>query len=81
RALVSDLIHRDVRATAFGVYHGLNGVAAFVASFVFGILWDSFGFEVPFVLAGALSLLAAVLLVGYMYKHRGHGHFGEPVRG
>ncbi len=79
RSLISDLIHPDVRATAFGVYHGLNGLALFGGSFIFGRLWDTLGMSTPFFVSGGVSLLAALLFVVYLYKHRGHGHFGGSV--
>lgn len=78
RSLLSDLIHPDVRATAFGIYHGLNGLALFGGSFIFGRLWDKAGADLAFSVSGSIALLAAMLFVVYLYKHRGHGHFGEP---
>lgn len=76
RALVADLVHHEVRGTAFGIYHTATGAGAFVASVVFGVLWDRVGETAPFLVSSILSLLAAALFGIFLFKHRGHGHFG-----
>ncbi|MBF8280713.1 MAG: MFS transporter family protein [Candidatus Magasanikbacteria bacterium] len=79
RALVADLTHPEVRGTAYGIYFMLQGVAAFAASFLFGALWDKVSRDTPFIVASLLSLLAAILFLIFMVRHKGHGHFGEKV--
>jgi MFS family permease len=58
-ALVADLVPADLRGTAFGVFNGAVGVAALPASLLAGLLWDRFGAPAPFLLGGALALVAA----------------------
>jgi MFS family permease len=43
RAIVADLSDRGVRGRAYGLYHGLIGVAALPAGIGTGLLWDRFG--------------------------------------
>ncbi len=62
RAFVADIVGKEKRATAYGIYHTAVGVAAFPASFIFGILWQYFGFQIAFLTGSGLSLLALVLL-------------------
>jgi len=58
-ALVADLIPAELRGTAFGLFNGAVGVAALPASLLAGLLWDRYGAPAPFLLGGALALVAA----------------------
>lgn len=59
-ALVADLVRPELRGTAYGLFNGAIGVAAFPASLLAGLLWDSYGAPAPFLAGGILALLAAV---------------------
>ncbi|MCZ7662565.1 MAG: MFS transporter [Thermoleophilia bacterium] len=63
RALLAQLAPGDKRATAFGVYHSVAGLAALPASVIAGLLWDRVSPAAPFWLGAAAALLAALLLV------------------
>ena len=58
-ALVADLVPAELRGTAFGLFDGAVGVAAFPASVLAGLLWDRYGAPAPFRFGGALALVAA----------------------
>lgn len=68
RAFVSKLLPCDHRATAFGVYHGVVGIAIFPASLLMGFLWDFKGPGFAFMFAAFLALTAAVLLITWLPK-------------
>jgi len=59
-ALVADLVPSDLRGTAYGLFNGAIGVAAFPASLLAGLLWDWYGAPAPFLIGGILALVAAV---------------------
>ena len=63
KALVTDFVPSDRRATAFGIYHGAIGLAALPASVMFGLLLDLAGRGVAFGIGAALAAVAAALLV------------------
>ncbi|MCX5750977.1 MAG: MFS transporter [Candidatus Saganbacteria bacterium] len=63
RAMVADYVPSEHRATAFGVYYALLGVAALPASFMVGFLWDRVGVITAFSYGAALSLIAFLLLL------------------
>lgn len=63
RALVTDLVPKGLRGTAFGWYHAAIGIAAFPASFLFGLIWQQAGAAAAFSYGAALALLAALLLL------------------
>jgi MFS family permease len=63
-AMVADRAPRELRGTAFGLFHLLSGVASIFASVLVGVLWEAFGSAATF-RAGALfaGLALAGLLV------------------
>ncbi len=63
RALIADLVPEAARGTAYGAYATVVGVMAFPASFIAGVLWDTFGPQAPFFFSGGLALLATLGLL------------------
>ena len=60
RSLITDLVPRERRATAFGTYHAAVGAALLPASIIAGLLWQRVGPQAPFALGATLALSAAV---------------------
>lgn len=58
RAYISDVVEKDVRATALGTFNTVIGVVVFPASLIAGLLWDSFGVSFPFYFSVLTSLIA-----------------------
>lgn len=63
KALVADMVPKSARSSAMGLFQGVNGIAALVASITAGILWDQVSEAAPFVLGAACATVAAVGLV------------------
>jgi MFS family permease len=61
RAIVADLAERGARGRAFGLYHGLTGVAALPAGIATGWIWDRYG------AVWALGINASCAAVGAMF--------------
>jgi MFS family permease len=59
-ALIADLVPQHLRGTAYGIFNGALGVAAFPASLIAGILWDWYGPAAPFLFGSGVSLLAII---------------------
>jgi MFS family permease len=59
-ALIADLAPQHLRGTAYGIFNGALGIAAFPASLIAGLLWDWYGPSAPFLFGGGISLLAVV---------------------
>ena len=59
KALVADLAPQEIRGTAIGVHAMITGIGLFPASLVAGLLWSAWGPAAPFLLGGALGLVAA----------------------
>lgn len=58
RAIVADLVPEHLRASAYGLYSAMNGIALLPGSFVFGLLWERFSPETSFGYGAALGLIA-----------------------
>ena len=69
-ALVADLVPPELRGTAYGLFNGAIGVAAFPASLLAGLLWDWHGPPAPFLAGGVLALVAAVGMLAVLPQSR-----------
>jgi MFS family permease len=63
RSLIADVVPRERRATAYGVYHTAVGLGLLPASLAAGMLWERVGPQAPFALGSLLALAAAVAFV------------------
>ena len=63
KAWIADLVPSAARASIFGVFNWVTGVAAFPASVLAGCLWQHYSPATPFYVSAALACLAAVLLL------------------
>jgi len=61
RAWVADLVPRSQVGTALGVYGGITGVGALIASVWAGLAWGGNG-RVPLLVAGSAALVVAAVL-------------------
>ena len=78
RSMIADFVSEERRATAFGVYHTVVGLALLPASALAGWLWDRFGARSALGLDAALALAAALLFTVLLpardeYGDRHHG--------
>ena len=63
RAFVADLVVPEKRGTAYGLYHGVVGLALLAASLIAGWLWEAISPAAPFFLGAALAFLAMLGLM------------------
>lgn len=61
KTLISELSPADLRASILGGFQMVMGLFAFPASFIAGILWDSFHIFAPFYLSIILTIVAIIL--------------------
>jgi MFS family permease len=62
RAIVADLAERGARGRAFGLYHGLTGVAALPAGIATGWIWDRGGAAWALGINASCAALGAIFL-------------------
>jgi MFS family permease len=61
--MIADAADEDQRATSFGAFFFVSGVAALLSSLGAGLLWDRGGPADTFIAAAAMAALAGVMLV------------------
>ena len=70
QAWVADLAPTEQRAEVIGTYKMLVGLSDIPGPFVFGLIWDHFGLETPFLVGGVFCLLCATLLLIFVPLQR-----------
>lgn len=63
RAFVADMVPKERRGTAYGLYHGAIGLSLLLASVIAGVLWEAIDPAATFFFGAAM---AAVAIAGFM---------------
>ena len=63
KAWVSDLVPDEFRGSAIGLLTMLSSFAIMFGSFLTGVLWDSFGAQVPFLVSSAVSFILVFIFL------------------
>jgi len=63
RSLIGDHSATQERGTAYGLYHLFSGLLVLPGAVLFGLLWQRIGSGTAFVVAAAVTAVAAVLLL------------------
>lgn len=61
KALVIELVPKELKATGLGMMGTITGIATILASTVAGILWDHLGTSAPFIYGAGGAFISAVL--------------------
>lgn len=70
KAFLATIIPQDFKATAFGVYNTVIGLAMFPASLIGGWLWDNISPSATFYFGAATAAISAVLFVSFIIVMR-----------
>jgi MFS family permease len=70
KAFLATIIPQDFKATAFGVYNTLVGLAMFPASLIGGILWDRISPSATFYFGAATAVLSAAFFALFIIAAR-----------
>ena len=62
-ALVADIVGKDIRGSAYGLYLFVSSLGAVIGPLIGGWLYDSFGHAIPFYLNGIILLCDALLVL------------------
>jgi MFS family permease len=68
RAYLATLVPVGQRATGYGLYHMVLGLAIFPASVIAGFLWDSAGTAAPFWYGAGMAMLAAIVFTAASWR-------------
>ena len=72
RAFVAEISPPELKGTMLGLHSTVAGVALLPASVIAGLLWNSFGAQIPFLFGAFLSLISAILLLVFMKGRSSH---------
>ena len=62
RALLGDFAPAEQKGTVFGLYHLLGGIMTLPGALMFGVVWQWLGMSNAFMMAAALTTIAAIAL-------------------
>jgi MFS family permease len=62
KAFVADIIPREHRGRAYGIYNAVIGIVTLPASILAGFLWDKINPSAPFFFGAIMAVLAAITL-------------------
>lgn len=68
KALVSDLVSKEMKGTGFGLYHAVLGIMLLPASAIGGFLYDKVSPSATFYFGSSLSFIAAIMMIIFMLK-------------
>lgn len=63
KALISDIVSKDLKGTGFGIYHAVLGITLLPASLIAGLLYDNVNSAAPFYFGSLMALIASVLML------------------
>ena len=63
RAFVADIVPREKRGTAYGLYHGAIGLSLLLASVTAGVLWEAIDPAATFFFGAAMAAVAMLGLI------------------
>ena len=67
KAMVSDLVDKELRGTGFGLYHAVLGITLLPASIIAGLLYDRVNSGAPFYFGAIMALIATLLMVVFLF--------------
>jgi len=62
KAMISDIVSKDLRGTGYGIYHAVLGITLLPASLIAGLLYDNVSSDAPFYFGSIMALIATVLM-------------------
>ena len=68
KAMISDIVSKELRGTGFGLYHAVLGITLLPASLIAGLLYDNVGSDAPFYFGSTMALIAAVLMLIFVFS-------------
>jgi len=70
KALISDIVSKDLRGTGYGIYHAVLGITLLPASLIAGLLYDHVSSNAPFYFGSIMALIATALMIIFALTNR-----------
>lgn len=68
KAMVSDVVRKNLKGTGYGLYHAIMGITLLPASLIAGILYDKVNSNAPFYFGSIMALIASILMFIFALK-------------
>ena len=63
KAMISDIVSKDLKGTGFGIYHAVLGITLLPASLIAGLLYDKVNSNAPFYFGAVMALISTILMI------------------
>lgn len=70
KAMISDVVGREVKGTGYGLYHAIMGITLLPASLIAGLLYDRVNSSAPFYFGSVMALIAAMCMTVFSVRYR-----------
>ena len=70
KAMISDIVSKDLKGTGFGIYHAVLGITLLPASLIAGLLYDKVNSNAPFYFGSIMALIATILMIKYTFTDK-----------
>jgi len=70
KAMISDIVSKEMRGTGFGIYHSVLGITLLPASLIAGLLYDKVNSSAPFYFGSTMALIATVLMIVFAFSNK-----------
>jgi MFS family permease len=70
KALISDIVGKELKGTAYGIYHAVLGIGLLPANLIAGLLYDNISPGAPFYFGSAMAVIAAILMFASIICYR-----------
>lgn len=76
KAMISDIVSKDLKGTGYGIYHAVLGITLLPASLIAGLLYDRVNANAPFYFGSVMAFLAALLMIIFSVTGKKKANFG-----
>lgn len=70
KAFISDLVDKNKKGTAMGIYNALLGITLLPASLIAGLLYDKINSDAPFYFGAFMAFIAALTMIGFIIYNK-----------
>ena len=74
KAMISDIVSKDLKGTGFGLYHTMLGITLLPASLIAGLLYDKVNSNAPFYFGSTMALTATILMIVFVIIEKRKNH-------
>jgi MFS family permease len=70
KAMISDIVSKDLKGTGYGIYHAVLGITLLPASLIAGLLYDKVNSNAPFYFGSVMALIASIMMIIFAFLNK-----------